>query len=540
MNVAFWLTTLTAVLLTSAALADSAPPIPSERVVLLTHEDHAALRSGSFASAGPVTGDTHLDAVCRDVGVATIERYYPGVLRRPGLARLADRLRVVHLAPGSDAELVAAALSGVPGIEAAEIPVPARLFYTPNDPAYASQWFLPHIGAPEAWDLIRAPATSEAIVAMIDTGIDLDEPDLAPSLWVNELEDLNGNGRLDAADLDGIDQDGNGLADDVVGWDFAANDPNPQETHAHGSAVSACVSAATDNGIGGASIGFGVRVMTLKGIADGGVLVDGYVPMLYAADNGAKVVNCSWGIPVFRVFEQAIVDAVWDEDVVVVAAGGEGEQIVYPAAYDHVFAVSATDATDHRAPFGPYGDTIDICAPGVNILTIWDGALTVVSGTSFASGMVAGVAGLVRAGNPAATAEEVVAILESTAVDLDALNPSYAGQLGAGRIDAYAAVSAATTSATPFVASGRSLHLRCEPNPTFGATVVRFELDRDDAVELDVFDVRGRRVARLARGVQSAGAHDVAWDALETPPGVYYVRLRHGSSTEVRSLSIVR
>ena len=511
---------------------------PHDRIVVLTRAEHATLGTGALPG---VTGDARLDQLCRELGIVAIEPYYPGTLRRPGLAELAERLRVLRLAPGIDASRVAAALADDPRIESAEIPVPARLFYQPNDPLYAQQWFLPHVGAPEAWDIVREPATAETIIGVIDTGIDRNDPDLAPSLWVNELEDLNGNGMLDAADLDGVDQDGNGFVDDVVGWDFAGGDPDPQESHAHGSAVSACVSAATDNAIGVAALGFGVRLMTLRAIGDGGALVDGYIPMLYAADNGARVVNCSWGIPVFRAFEQAIVDAVWAEDVVIVAAGGEGEGVVYPSAYNHVFAVSATDANDHRAPFGPYGDSIDICAPGVNIVTIWDGVPVVVSGTSFASGMVAGLAGLVRAADPTRVAADVVSIIESTALDLDALNPAYAGQLGAGRIDAHAAVAASIPTGAPTAAAApRGFRLRCEPNPFADETVVRFDLDRASTVDLEVFDVRGRRVASLAQGPREAGSHAVAWVAGAAPSGVYFVRLVREGAGEVRRISLVR
>ena len=103
--------------------------------------------------------------------------------------------------------------------------------------------------------------------------------------------------------------------------------------------------------------------MAVKALSDLGQLANVYLSMLYAADNGAQIINCSWGIPVFQEFEQDIVEAIWAEDVVIVAAGGEGDELVYPAAYDHVVAVGATDQFDHKASFSPYGEYIDICAP---------------------------------------------------------------------------------------------------------------------------------------------------------------------------------
>ena len=527
----------------AAAVANPAAPSPAgpARVVVLTRTGDTPLGTGPLHGSARVSGSADVDGLFRELGVVAVEPYYPGVLRRPALARLADRLRVLRLAPEADPTRVVRQLAGDPRFEAAGEPAAARLLYTPNDPLYPQQWHLPHVRAPEAWDVIRNPEARRAVVGVIDTGLDRGEPDLAPSLWVNDLEDLNHNGSLDPADLDGIDQDGNGFIDDVVGWDFAGDDHDPEDTHGHGSAVGTCISAATDNGVQGAALGFGVRLMALKAIAAAGMLVDGYVPMLYAADNGAAAVNCSWGVPVYQAYEQAIVDAVWAEDVVIVAAGGDGSQVVYPAGYDHVFTVSATDDTDHRAPFAPYGETVDICAPGVNILTIWNGAPSVVSGTSFAAGMVAGLVGLVRAADPGASAAETVQRIESTAVDIDALNPGYAGQLGAGRIDAYAAVSAAVTGAPTLPPPpGGALRLRCEPNPFTRATDIRFDLPHSGPIDLAVFDVRGRRVAVLERATRAAGSHAVRWSGEDLAAGIYFVRLTAGGRSVVRVVSRVR
>jgi subtilisin family serine protease len=520
-----------------ALLALAVPALAGDRLVVMTHDDWPPLRTGAYAACAELTGIPALDAVCRASGVVTVERFYPGTLRKPGLARLAARLRVLGFAAGVRAEAVAARFAALPCLASAEVPRVPRLFYTPNDGSYTSQWYLPHVGAPAAWDIIRGDAARAGVVAVIDTGIDVDHPEFVPNLWINAPEDLNHNGRLDAADIDGQDQDGNGFEDDVCGWDFTDNDPFAEHDSGHGNGVAACVSEATDNHLMGAGLGFGVRLMPLQGISGGGYLAEGYLPMLYAADNGANVINCSWGIPVALDYEQAIVNAVWDEDVVIVAAGGEGSQVVYPAGYDHVMAVSATDATDHKASFGPWGAYIDICAPGVNILTIWDYELLWVSGTSFASGMVAGLAGLVRAAWPQASAAETVALIEDTAVDLDALNPGYAGLLGAGRIDAAAAVGATTSSAPR---PDESSSLRCGPNPFNAATVVAFALAREAAVDLAVYDLRGRRVAMLAQERLSAGPHEVAWDAAGLPSGSYQVRLVADGRVDVARVTLVK
>ena len=513
--------------------------LAGDRVVVLSSADDLPLGTGAFAAGNVVTGIAVLDAACRASGVVAVEPFYPGRLRRPALAQVAARLRVLRLAAGVEAAAVATRLAGLPGVAAAEVPVAPRLYYTPNDWAYAWQWYLPHVGAPAAWDLIRGEASRAGVVGVIDTGLDIGHPEFVPNLWINAAEDLDGNGRLDASDLDGHDQDGNGFEDDVCGWNFTTQSPFPDAGHGHGSGVAACASAATDNAFMGAGLGFGVRLMPLQAIIGGGQLADGYVPMLYAADNGANVVVCAWGIPVHQDFEQAIVSAVWAANVVIVAAGGDRTEVVYPAGYDHVMAVSATDASDHKAPFGPWGEYIDICAPGTDILTLWDQELVWVSGTSFAAAQVAGLAGLVRAAWPEATAAQTVARIMDTAVDLDALNPGYAGQLGAGRIDAAAAVGAGLTAA-PSPAAATATVLTCGPNPFNAATVVAFVLARESTVDLAAYDLRGRRIAVLLRGPLDAGTHRVTWDAAGLSSGSYQLRLSAGGRVTVARAVLVK
>ncbi len=332
----------------------------ANRVVVMTGPE-TALLANEFAPDGlPATGIVSLDQLCRQLGVVRVDPFYPGNLRRPKLAGLASRLRILTLESGRNAREAARVLAADPHLASAELQTLPNLFYTPNDPNYGDQWYLPQIQAPEAWDFIRSPQTRHSVVAIIDTGLNLEHAEIQDNLWINEPEDLNSNRRLDPEDINGIDDDDNGFIDDVVGWDFAGDDNDPQEVHPHGTGVAACVSAVTDNGTMGAAIGFGVQLMAVKAISDHGQLVEGYLSMLYAADNGAQIINCSWGIPLFQEYEQAIVDAVWAEDVIIVAAGGEGAALTYPAAHEHVVAVSATNQFDQVTPFSPYGEYIDI------------------------------------------------------------------------------------------------------------------------------------------------------------------------------------
>jgi subtilisin family serine protease len=513
-------------------------PYVANRVVVLA-KPGAELQAAEFSRDGmPSTGIVALDRRCRELGVVRVDRYYPGVLRRPGLAGLASRLRILTLAPGRNAPEAARVLGEDPHLSSAGLQTLPKLYYEPNDPYYPDQWHLPQIQAPEAWDHLRSPQTRHSVVAIIDTGLQLEHAEIQDNLWVNDPEDLNQNGRLDPGDINGVDDDGNGFVDDVVGWDFAGEDNDPQEIHPHGTGTAACVSAVTDNGTLGAAVGFGVRLMAVKAINDFGQLVDGYISMLYAADNGAQIINCSWGIPVYQEFEQAIVDAVWAEDVVIVAAGGEGAALIYPAAYENVVAVSATDQNDHVTPFSPYGEYIDICAPGMNILTVWEDDFSYLSGCSFAAGIVSGTMGLFRAQFPQLDNAGTIQLMQQSADPIDHLNPGYEGMLGAGRINAFAGVVSAV--ADDETAGNSEVQLVCRPNPFNARVEVGFRMASQGPASVAVYDARGRQVAALVGGVQPGGYQEVSWDAGKMASGTYFVVLVTPEGHVVRKLSLVK
>jgi len=510
----------------------------ANRVVVLAKPGLEILASEFSTDGSPNTGIDSLDQLCRQLGVVRVDRFYPGVLRRQNLARLASRLRILILEPERNAWETAKILAADPHLSSVELQTLPSLFYTPDDPFYADQWHLPQIQAPAAWDCIRSPQTRHSVVAIIDTGLDLDHAEIQGNLWINEPEDLNNNSRLDPDDINGIDDDGNGFIDDVVGWDFAGNDNDPQEIHPHGTGTGTCVSAVTNNGTMGAAIGFGVRLMPVKAINDYGQLVEGYISMLYAADNGAQIINCSWGLPIFQEYEQAIIDAVWAEDVVIVAAGGEGEALTYPAAYEHVVAVAATDENDHVTSFSPYGEYIDICAPGMHILMVWDGEFNMLSGTSFSAGIVSGTVGLFRAQHPLLDNAATVQLMKQSADSIEDLNPGFEGMLGAGRINAFAGVvSALAMDDSAKVSDGE---LVCRPNPFNARVSVSFRLAKQGRVTVMIYDARGRQVAALQDGVMAVGYHEVSWEAATASSGTYFLVLKTKDSQLVRKLSLVK
>ena len=412
--------------------------------------------------------------------------------------------------------------------------------HDPNDPLAYEQWHLAHTRTLEAWDTIRGDTTRHSIIGIIDTGINYEHIDLASNIWVNEIEDLNHNGTLDPEDINNIDDDDNGFVDDVIGWDFADNDNDPMEDLLHGTGVAGCASEVTDNGILGAGIGFSTRLMCLKAINVQGQLIDGYQPMIYAAENGAQIVNCSWGTLNFSQAEQNIINVVWEEDVLIIASAGgfHNQQEMYPAAYNHVMAVAATDQYDHLASFSSYGEWVDICAPGVNIHTTWGDNFTVLSGTSFASPMVAGLAGLLRAWYTGFTNDEIQQLIEDSADSIDHLNPGFEGMLGAGRINAETCIMTGIDSQQTIPT--RFSLMQNYPNPFNTSTVIRYKLPKPTNITLDIYDILGRKVETLKDEYQPAGYHQAIWQADGFSSGVYFYKLTAGEYVKSKKMVLLK
>jgi subtilisin family serine protease len=505
------------------------------QVVVVIKPDSPLFQINNFNLGYAATGVESVDRLCHELGVIKVEPFYKGILRKPALIRAISRMYTFTLETGRDAQFAADELAGDSNIAIAEIRYIPRLFYTPNDPYVDQQWFLEQTHALEAWDIVRGDTTRHAVVGLVDTGLDYHHPDLAANIWVNELEDINHNNMLDPGDIDNIDEDSNGIIDDVIGWDFADDDYDPIGSNPHGTGVAGCISEVTDNDLMGAGIGFSARIMILKAITDGGYLVDGYIPMLYAVENGAKIINCSWGTQVYREFEQYLIDAVWLTGALIIAAGGDGDQIVYPAGYDRVMAVSSTDQNDQRAPFAPYGEYIDICAPGVNLLIPWDDGMSIVSGTSFSAGFVSGLAALLRTWYPDFTNDQIQQLIEDSADPIDDLNPGYEGLLGAGRINCYTGVMTGIDdeSENPY----EYQLLRNYPNPFNSSTKISYEINNTGDVAIDIFDILGRKVETLINGIQPAGKYSLVWEATGLPSGIYFARLE--SNDQVTSNKMI-
>jgi hypothetical protein len=321
-----------------------------------------------------------------------------------------------------------------------------RMNFDPNDSIIYQQYHLEVVKAFGAWDVSQGDTS--VVIAIVDSGVDIHHPDLKDNLWVNPNDPV-----------DGVDNDANGYIDDVNGWDFAGSlsyvndgDNNVDITkgggHQHGLAVASVAGATTNNGIGYAGTGFNCRIMVTKHFADNqpedalSYASNPYLGVVYAAENGAHIINCSWGSTFRSQINQDIINYVSEDlGVLVVASSGNSglEEAHYPSDYDHVLSVSAVDRSLKKSNFTTYGKGVDITAPesAIRVLEIDEG-YGFTQGTSFSSPMVAGAAGLVKSLYPEFSGIQVGEVLRVSANDtIYEVNPSstFRNKLGKGVLD---------------------------------------------------------------------------------------------------------
>lgn len=331
---------------------------------------------------------------------------------------------------------------------------------TPDDSKFNDQWYLLKTNtAPNptenAWEITTG---SEVIViAVLDSGTDIGHEDLIGNIWINPQEDIDNDraivaanaDHLDSDDKNAIDEDGNGFIDDLAGWDFSNNNNNVRGPYYHGTHVAGIVGAMTDNGKGVAGVAGGwknkkgVSIMAL-GVGDmspdSSALDDA---IIYAADNGARVITMSLTIGSNAAVDAALVYAYSTKGVFIDnAAGNSSAGVGYPATDPNVLAVSSTDKSDVISGFSNRGPEIELAAPGEEI---WSTRLNDTygqgDGTSYASPQIAGTAGLILSCAPNLTNQQIRTILHNSAVDLG--TPGRDNLYGFGRVDALAAVKAA-------------------------------------------------------------------------------------------------
>lgn len=314
-----------------------------------------------------------------------------------------------------------------------------RTSYQPNDPSGTAtgQWHLNKIKAFLGWDVSKGDTA--VVVGITDTGTETNHPDLKTNVKINYAEPI-----------DGIDNDNDGYIDNRTGYDVGMNDNNPQwQGNPHGVHVSGLAAAATNNSIGIAGVGFKCRFLPVKIADSAGELTMAYEGIIYAADHGCKVINCSWGGPGGGQLGQDVIDyATINMDALVVAASGnDGQELeFFPASYDKVICVASTASNDSKSSFSNYGYKVDVSAPGSNLYSTYNGtSYSTQSGTSMASPVAAGAAALIRSQFPSYSALQAGQHLKVTCDNIYALsaNAPYANKLGTGRINLQKALTTA-------------------------------------------------------------------------------------------------
>ncbi len=358
-----------------------------------------------------------------------------------------------------------------------------KLYAAPDDTSFNSQYHLHNTGqtggttdadvdAPEAWDI--QTGDSNILVAILDSGVDWDHADLTDDIWIN-----SGDTWVDPSDPgsgNSVDDDTNDYIDDYKGWDFVnvddeillslcqaagddclVQDNNAIDYNGHGTHCAGIAAAATNNNRGVAGSGYNSRIMQVRMAFE--VLFEGQrygywesddaaEAINYAVDMGADVISASWGTTGDSSTLRAAINYAQDNDVVFVAAAGNQppfglwEYSLYPAAYNGVISVAATDDDDLRASFSNYSSWVDVAAPGSSVYsTTFNAALAndtygYMSGTSMATPLVAGIAALLKAEEPTWSYAKIINTIKTHTDDIGALNPNYKYKFGSGRINA--------------------------------------------------------------------------------------------------------
>ena len=394
--------------------------------------------------------------------------------KKQGIDEL-NRVYTYHVDEATDIIALARRIASDPAVEYAQPNYVLKATSYPDDPLYPQIYQLGIVKAVQAWDIQKGD--SSVVIAIIDTGVDWDHPDLAAAIWTNKGEIPD----------NGIDDDGNGYVDDIRGWDFVEAttpgvypgedstqaDNNPMDFEGHGTHCAGIAAGVTNNSIGIASLGGGCKIMPLRigwtTSSEGGSGYSLYMSkaFVYAADNGASIASLSFSSDL--VAAEGAKYAYKNGVVILNAAGNENVEDVGSngvlGAQPWALSVASTNSDDNKASYSSYGKEVDICAPGgdfnsgnkqgfwstiVNPSSIYNNQFyEEFQGTSMATPLVAALAGLLKSKHKDWTPAQIMFQIVGTADNIDAQNPSYIGKLGGGRINAYSALSESLVTAKP-------------------------------------------------------------------------------------------
>lgn len=406
------------------------------------------------------------------------------------------------------------------------LPVHA-ISYFPADPdAFEKQWYLSKIEAYEAWSKTRG--SSEVVVAVIDTGVDIDHPELKDNIWTNPLDKS-----------DGLDNDGNIYIDDIHGWDFVDgdNDPSPNLNERavnlaavnHGTMISGIIAGISDNGIGISGIASRVRILPLRALdsTGRGNVATVMEAVRYAMRNGASIINLSFVGNGFDTDLFLLLREATKRGILTVAAVGNEETVgidldakaLYPVCYtgepgeDVVLGVAALGKDDTKPRFSNYGENcVDVTAPGVDIYSTalyrpsrgFSGLFGMGSGSSLAAPQVAGVAALIKSLNPAYQAADIRQIILASADPVSERDPALRGKLGKGRLNARRALELAASGG--FIAAASDVpYILTAPFSRAAAEIQIVRSTGSTARRFSPFESTWRGGIRLASGALQSG-----------------------------------
>lgn len=336
-----------------------------------------------------------------------------------------------------------------PAIQKIERNIIFKVSQAPNDQLFTKMWALENTGqkdqnmqsgiagidirAKAAWKITQG--SRDVRVAVVDTGINLQHPDLQSNIFTN-LAEING--------LTGVDDDQNGYIDDVQGWNFIANNNSPLDDMGHGTHVAGIIGASGNNGIGITGVNWQVSLIPIKSMNQNGsgTLSQAIESIRYAMKMNAHIINASWGSTERSEILESLLKEVADQGILFVASAGNNHldsdaRPVYPASYNnpYVLPVAAIDSKGNLASFSNWGwKTIPVAAPGVSILSTKANSYATNSGTSMASPHVAGIAALLQSQNLQMSALDIKEQIIRTSVPLVSLkNKIRAGLVNAER-----------------------------------------------------------------------------------------------------------
>lgn len=330
----------------------------------------------------------------------------------------------------------------------------------PNDYLFSGQWGFEPVNALKA----RALATGKGVlIGMVDTGINFLHKDLADNIYINAKEDRNGNGRFDNwlsseqrggvyGDIDGIDNDGNGSIDDVVGYDFVDVDGqglsdseqidcDPSDDHGHGTGVAGVMVAINNNGEGVSGVAYNAKLLTARAFNSlgEGESDDIAKSIVYLVNNGAQVINCSFGDKYYSRLIDAALDYAYANNCVIVSSSGNNnwERLHYPSDHSKAISVGAVSKKLEKLFVSNYGFNLTLLAPGEKIVTTdYRGSYREYTGTSFSTPFVSATVAMMLELNPNLKPDEVKTMLEVSAKPISSMEANK--EEGAGLLDIYA------------------------------------------------------------------------------------------------------